>query len=215
MKSARFRAVPRVVSSARRCGSGAAADHRAPSPEVPAGWDFAPGDGGDAPETIVTEVAGEIGADVPGEDAPGIPDCAPGEGCFLDPCSENVDYQGGVGNGTTSNVGCGGGGGGIYGGGGGAGRSGAGGGGSGFLNETPPVGFSVIDGATEGVASTGGASQKSPPGTGEAAYGNQAGMSFNSGSYHGNPGRAVITIAGEQHVFGYTGAIQTFTANSP
>ena len=82
------------------------------------------------------------------------------------------------------------------------------------MNETPPASFVFIDGSTNGIPSTGGAAQKSPPGTGEPEYGNQAGMSFNSGSYHGKPGRVVITVGGEMHVFGYTGAVQTYTVTS-
>ncbi len=122
-------------------------------------------------------------------------------------------YQGGTGNGSTSNVGSGGGGGGFYGGGGGAGRSGAGGGGSGHVNQTPPAGFAYISGSTSGVQSSGGASQKSPPGTGDPNYGSQAGMSFNSGSYHGNPGRVVITVDGQTQLFNYTGSVQTLVVN--
>ncbi len=124
-------------------------------------------------------------------------------------------YQGGTGNGATSNVGCGGGGGGYYGGGGGAGRSGAGGGGSGFLNEAPPAGFTFLAGSTLGIPSTGAASSKSPPASDDPDYGAQAGMSFNSGTYHGNPGRAVVVIGGQVQVFGYTGNVQTLTVTSP
>ena len=118
-------------------------------------------------------------------------------------------YQGGSGNGSTSNVGCGGGGGGLYGGGGGAGRSGAGGGGSGFVNEQPPDGFSLESGETTGKPSSGGAAFKDPPGTGDPDYGSQAGRSINSGSYHGNPGRVVIIVGDQKTAFGYTGNIQT------
>ena len=124
-------------------------------------------------------------------------------------------YQGGTGNGSTSNVGCGGGGGGYFGGGGGAGRSGAGGGGSGFVNESPAGAITFISGSTTGIPSTGAASQKSPPANDDPHYGLQAGMSFNSGTYHGKPGRVVVIIDGAAQVFGYTGNVQTVTVANP
>ena len=122
-------------------------------------------------------------------------------------------YQGGTGNGATSNVGSGGGGGGFYGGGGGAGRSGAGGGGSGHINKNPPAGITFISGETTGISPSGGAALKSPPGTGDPDYGSQAGMSFNSGSFNGNPGRVVIAFEGQKFVFSYTGSVQVVTVN--
>jgi hypothetical protein len=189
-------AVPKNVLSAAGGGGGCAGTYGNPN-------SGGPGGGGSGGNGYTTSNQGEVGKGGT-QNAGGAAGGAAGgtNGAF---------YQGGTGNGSTSNVGCGGGGGGFYGGGGGAGRSGAGGGGSGHVNQDPPAGFAFISGTTTAVQSSGGASQKSPPGTGDPDYGSQAGMSFNSGNYHGNPGRVVIIIDGQKELFNYTGSVQTLT----
>ena len=81
------------------------------------------------------------------------------------------------------------------------------------MNESPGAGIIFLSGETIGIPSAGAASKKSPPNTNDPYYVNEAGTSFNSGNYHGNPGRVVLIVGGQEYVFSYTGAVQTFTVN--